>query len=132
VIDAELKRVRSLPEPVDESFTPVEIYASGDRVTLGPDLPAEFHLVVRIKEGWHIYAADPGQPDLPPLRVSVHGGTGVRVYADYPKGTPWSHDGSVLVYEGEVEFPVALELEGEWPGRPMLVVSYQACDDRRC
>lgn len=132
VIDAELERVRSLPEPVDESFTPVEIYASGDRVMLGPDLPAEFHLVVRIKEGWHIYAADPGQADPPPLRVSVRGGTGVRVYADYPKGTPWSHDDSVLVHEGEVEFPVALEIEGEWSGRPMLVVSYQACDDARC
>lgn len=132
VIDAELERVRSLPEPIDESFTPVEIYASGDRVTLGPDLPAEFHLVVRIKEGWHVYAADPGQDGLPPLRVSVRGGTGVRVYADYPKGTPWSHDAGVLVHEGEVEFPVALELEGEWSGRPMLVVSYQACDDSRC
>ncbi len=132
VIDAELERVRSLPEPVDESFTPVEIYASGDRVTLGPDLPAEFHLVVRIKEGWHIYAADPGKADLPPLRVSVRGGTGVRVYADYPKGTPWSHDEGVLVHESEVEFPVALELDGEWSGRPMLIVSYQACDDRRC
>ncbi|UYV11850.1 MAG: DUF255 domain-containing protein [Phycisphaera sp.] len=132
VIDAELERVRSLPEPVDEGFTPVEIYASGDRVALGPDLPAEFHLVVRIKEGWHVYAAEPGQAELPPLRVSVHGGAGVRVYADYPKGTPWAHDESVLVHEGEVEFPVALELEGEWSGRPILVVSYQACDDARC
>lgn len=132
VIEAELERVRLLPEPVDESFTPVEIYASGDRVTLGPDLPAEFHLVVRIKEGWHIYAADPGQDGLPPLRVGVQGGAGVRVYADYPEGTPWSHDASVLVHEGEVEFPVALELEGEWSGRPMLVVSYQACDEARC
>jgi uncharacterized protein YyaL (SSP411 family) len=132
VMDAELERVRSLPEPIDESFTPVEIYASGDRVTLGPDLPAEFHLVVRIKEGWHVYAAEPGRAGLPPLRVSVRGGTGVRVYADYPKGTPWSHDAGVLVHEGEVEFPVALELEGEWSGRPMLVVSYQACDDARC
>ncbi|MFI4916833.1 MAG: DUF255 domain-containing protein [Phycisphaerales bacterium JB060] len=137
VIDAELERVRSMPEAVDDSFTPVEIYASGDRVTLGPDLPAQFYLVVRIKEGWHIYAADPGSAeqggaDLPPLRVGVRGGSGVRVYAEYPKGQPWSHDEAVRVHEGEIEFPVALELEGEWSGRPMLVVSYQACDDARC
>ncbi|OAB61711.1 hypothetical protein AY599_05040 [Leptolyngbya valderiana BDU 20041] len=132
VIDAELERVRSMPEPVDDSFTPVEIYASGDRVTLGPDLPAQFHLVVRIKEGWHVYAAEPGNADLPPLRIGVRGGSGVRVYADYPNGTPWSHDESILVHEGEIEFPVALELEGEWSGRPILVVSYQACDDARC
>lgn len=132
VIDAELERVRSRPEPVDDGFTPVEIYASGDRVALGPELPAEFHLVVRMKEGWHIYAAEPGRDDLPPLRVSVRGGTGVRVYADYPAGSPWSHDAGVLVHEGEVEFPVALELDGDWSGRPMLVVSYQACDDARC
>ena len=131
-IDAELDRLRSLPEPVDDSFTPVEIYASGDRVTLGPDLPAEVHLVVRIKEGWHIYAADPGQDGLPPLRVSVRGGTGVRVYADYPEGTPWSHDERVRVHEGEIEFPIAMELEGEWTGRPIIVVTYQACDDQRC
>ena len=132
VIDAELERIRSMPEPVDDSFTPVEIYASGDRVTLGPDLPAQFHLVVRIMPGWHVYAADAGNADLPPLRVGVRGGSGVRVYADYPKGTPWSHDEAVLVHEGEIEFPVALELEGEWSGRPILVVSYQACDDQRC
>lgn len=131
-IDAELDRVRAMPEPIDDSFTPVEIYASGDRVSLGPDLPAEVHLVVRIKEGWHIYAADPGQEGLPPLRVGVRGGTGVRVYADYPAGTPWSHDESVRVHEGEIEFPIAMELEGEWNGRPMIVVSYQACDDQRC
>jgi len=132
VISTELERVRSLPEPIDDSFTPVEIYASGDRVTLGPDLPAEIHLVVRIKEGWHIYAANPGQEGLPPLRVSVHGGSGVRVYADYPEGAPWSHDDAVLVHEGEVEFPVALELDGDWSGRPMLVLGYQACDNQRC
>ncbi len=132
VIDTELERVRAMPEPVDDSFTPVEIYASGDRVTLGPDLPAQFHLVVRIMPGWHVYAAESGNTELPPLRVGVRGGSGVRVYADYPKGTPWSHDEAVLVHEGEVEFPVALELEGEWSGRPMLVVSYQACDDKRC
>jgi uncharacterized protein YyaL (SSP411 family) len=132
VIEAELERVRSLPEPVDDGFTPVEVYASGDRVALGVDTPAQFHLVVRIKEGWHVYAADPGQADLPPLRVGVVGGAGVRVYADYPQGAGWSHDPGVRVYEGEVEFPVAIELEGEWSGRPMLVVSYQACDDRRC
>ncbi|MFI4881632.1 MAG: DUF255 domain-containing protein [Phycisphaerales bacterium JB064] len=132
VIDNELTRLRSMPEPVDDDFTPVEIYASGDRVMLGPDTPAEVHLVVRIKEGWHIYAAEPGQDDLPPLRVGVRGGAGVRVYADYPAGTPWSHDADVLVHEGEIEFPIALELEGEWSGRPILVLSYQACDDQRC
>ena len=99
---------------------------------LGPDLPAELSLVVRIMDGWHIYAADPGQPDLPPLRVGVRGGTGVRVYADYPAGDEWSHDESVRVHQGTLEFPIALELEGQWAGRPMVAVSYQACDDQRC
>ena len=131
-IDAELDRLRSQPQPVDEGFTPVEIYASGDRVSLGPDLPARIDLVIRIKEGWHIYAADPGGQDMPPLRVGVRGGTGVRVYADYPAGTPLAHDPSVLVHAGEIEFPIALELEGPWAGRPIIAVQYQACDDNRC
>ena len=131
-IDAELERLRSLPEAVDDDFTPVEVYASGDRVSLGPDLPAQIHLVVRIKEGWHIYAANPGQAELPPLRVGLRGGTGVRVYADYPEGVPWSHDPGVKVHEGELEFPIAMELDGQWSGRPVLVLSYQACDDQRC
>ncbi|NRA57869.1 MAG: thioredoxin domain-containing protein [Phycisphaerales bacterium] len=132
VVEAELERVRALPAPVDDDFTPVEIYASGDRVMLGPDLPAQLSLVVRVKTGWHVYAADPGQPDLSPLRVGIRGGTGVRVYADYPKGAAWSQDESIRVYEDTLEFPIALELEGEWAGRPMLAVSYQACDDQRC
>jgi len=132
VVAAELERVRATPEPVDDSFTPVEVYANGDRITLGPDLPAQLELVVRVKEGWHIYAADPGQDGLSPLRVGIKDGTGVRVYADYPKGTPLPGDEAIRVHEGEIEFPVALELEGDWSGRPMLVVAYQACDDQRC
>ena len=131
-IDAELDRLRAMPPAEDDGFTPVEVYANGDRATLGPDTPARIDLVVRIKEGWHVYAADPGAQGLTPLRVGVHGGTGVRVYADYPPGTPLEHDPGVRVYQGEVEFPIALELEGDWTGRPMLVVRFQPCDDHRC
>ncbi|MEO1008832.1 MAG: DUF255 domain-containing protein [Planctomycetota bacterium] len=129
---AEAERLEADGPPIDPDFTPVEIYANGDRVTLAPGAPAQIDLVLRIAPGWHIYAADPGGEDLPGLRVGLHRGSGVRVYADYPKGSPWSRDTGVLVHERELEFPVALELEGEWSGRPMLAVRFQACDDSRC
>ncbi|MBX3364123.1 MAG: DUF255 domain-containing protein [Phycisphaeraceae bacterium] len=122
----------------DPGFTPVEIDASVDHITIGPDTPCSLRIRVRIAPGYHLVAADPGPafdapgaPALVPFRVGVAHGTGLAAYADYPPGTPWGQD-QMLVYEGEVEMMIAVERTGEWTGTPVLVVSFQACTEHDC
>jgi uncharacterized protein len=120
----------NLPPP-DSS---VEVYADRDRISVGPDLPAELNLVVRVPPGQHLYAA-PAQSNntsVLPLRVGVHQGTGIAVYADYPAPKPWPVDPSIMIYEGDIELRVAVELDGTWSGRPLLYVSFQSCTNDMC
>jgi uncharacterized protein YyaL (SSP411 family) len=130
---------RGVPTPTGREFTPVEVYASIDRVAVGPDLPAQLTLLVRVAPGYHIIAADPSpypSPNLPltPLRVQVVGGGGLLAYADYPPGEELAHPGSppIRVHTGEFELPLALEAQGDWTGRPILALSFQACRDTEC
>jgi len=129
-----------VPEPdSSDPFLPVEVYSDAERVTVTPETPAVIRLVLRIAPGYHIIAATPdaGEEHAPtgltPLRVGVHGGTGLRVFAEYPAGTPHGPAGArVMVHQGEIEFRAVIEREGEWKGRPMLTVSYQACTETEC
>ncbi|MEX2217854.1 MAG: thioredoxin domain-containing protein [Phycisphaerales bacterium] len=115
-------------------FSPVEVYASTDRVAVGPGTPARLRLVVRIAPGHHITAADPGPggQGLVPLRVHVVNGTGIAAYADYPQGEPYGPDADIRIHKGSLEFDVALESTGSWSGRPLLAVTFQACTDTEC
>jgi hypothetical protein len=125
----------------------VEIFAPVDQVTLAPGQSAALTLRVRVAPGHHInsavpVAAEPGDaahaPGLVGLRAAIHGGTGVRVFADYPAGEPPEHDPALRVHHGEFDLPLVLErpAEGEpdaaWTGRPLLVVTFQACTGRAC
>ncbi|MBN8598864.1 MAG: thioredoxin domain-containing protein [Planctomycetes bacterium] len=139
-------RLRGTPvaaPAADQSFTPVEIYASEERLSVGLDTPASMKLVLQIAAGYHIIAADPWVDDpkssvrgLLPFRVHVVGGTGVKVYADYPAGDPYHAAPDIMgkprVYEGRLEFEVAVELDGELKGRPLLAVTFQACSGTEC
>ena len=141
---------RSVPPPQRrDAFTPVEIFADTDRVAVGPDRPASFRMIVRIKEGYHILAAEPAAegadapPGLTPLRVGLVSGSGVAVYADYPRGEPYGAaagggdavGGELRVHTGEVAMDVALEHAegiGVSEGTPIVGVTYQACTDTEC
>ena len=137
----ELERRGGLSPDREESPSmpsPVEVYANADRVTVGEE-PAELGLVLMIDDGYHVVSADPGVPgvSLVPLRVDVVGGSGIAVYADYPAGEPLSLEGDGSIgplnaYTGQIEMRVAIEKTGEIRGRPILVVSYQACSDDAC
>lgn len=128
------------PAELDTSeFTPVEIYADRESVTIGNDSPDELWLEVHIAPGYHIIAAEPGSSataaKLIPLRVFLLEGTGVQVYADYPVGEPLEHAATqetIFVHHGTVRIRVALEHEGQTTGTPLLGVQFQACDDRSC
>ncbi|MEL7482995.1 MAG: DUF255 domain-containing protein [Planctomycetota bacterium] len=116
---------------------PIEIYTDAERVSVSAETPAEVPVLLRVQPGFHIIAADPGEvgEGLIPLRAAAVGGTGVNVYADYPEGTPLvvpGIEGAVLVHQGEVELTLALERSGERTGRPVLVLTFQACSDSEC
>ena len=118
----------------DDEFTPVEVLSSVESVEVGAGDPGAVVLRVRIAEGYHVNAADPGGvgADLTPFRVRVVGGTGVAAYADYPPGEAGGEDGELRVYRGEFELPVVVERAGEWGGTPLLAVTYQACTETFC
>ncbi|MCC6428181.1 MAG: DUF255 domain-containing protein [Phycisphaerales bacterium] len=115
-----------------EKLMAVEVYAAIDRVTVSEEIPGQFTLVLKIAEGYHITAADPGPKGegLVPLRIGIVHGSGVAVYADYPAGEAYG-DG-LLVHRGTIELPVVLELSGEWKGRPLVGITYQACTETEC
>ena len=116
---------------------PVEIYTDAERVSVSRETPAELAVMVRVLKGHHIIAADPGDggEGLIPLRVAVVGGTGVQVYADYPEGKAKELPGiasTVRIYEGDIELTLALERTGDIGGRPLLVLTFQACTETEC
>jgi len=136
----------ALPSATD-SLLAMEVYSSVDRVAVGVDQPGLVRLVLRIADGYHVVASElcdeapgndsGGRPQLQPMRVGISGGRGIRVYADYPAGERLkdpvgAEDLRSFIYTGTVEFDVAVEREGEWTGRPMLVLTYQACSDAEC
>ncbi|HYE62565.1 MAG TPA: thioredoxin domain-containing protein [Phycisphaerales bacterium] len=112
----------------------VEIYASTDRVSIRKDEPAELSLFVKIADGYHVPAADPGSNDaarsMIPFRIGIINGTGISAFAGYPEGQPY-HDGT-KVYTGSFELQVALERTGEWTGQPLLGLLYQVCTETEC
>lgn len=115
---------------------PVQVLAADERIVVSPESPATLSLVIRIADGWHIAAAEPGPAPGPhtPFRIGLVSGGGLAVYADYPPGEVFSApDGtSVRVYSGEVEVRVVVEQTGEITGRPLLGVTFQACNNTRC
>ncbi|MCC6285299.1 MAG: thioredoxin domain-containing protein [Phycisphaerales bacterium] len=111
---------------------PVEVWAGVERVTVMPDTPALVPILLRIAPGHHVIAGDPGDGGEPyePLRVGVINGTGVQAFVDYPSGAG-SAPGP-RSYEGTVEMTIVLERQGEWSGRPLLALRYQACTSDSC
>ncbi len=117
-----------------EPFSPVEVFANEERITVAPDRPAPLELFIRIAPGYHILAADPGPgaSGLMPFRIGTLAGTGLAAYAYYPPGEPYGPGGELRVYKGEFQIPIAVELHGAWSGRPLLGVTFQACTDTEC
>jgi uncharacterized protein len=134
---ARLGAVPAAPPPQRSAadLLPVEIYASLDRVSVAEDKPAELSLIIKIQTGYHVPAANPGDSQAArapiPFRVGIVNGAGVVAYADYPRGQPYG-DPPIDAYQGQFELPIALEREGNWSGRPLLSVTYQACTDTEC
>lgn len=123
-------------ESSTQSHDVVRVMCRDQQLIVGKDQPAQTVLRIELDEGWHIIAADPGDTEhaLVPLRVSLVSGSGVNVYADYPKGEPYgvASEGSILVHHTAIEIPVAIEFTDEWRGTPILGVTFQACGAGMC
>jgi hypothetical protein len=130
----------SAARPGGEPLLPVEVFAGVERVGVAPGAPGMFRVLLRIRPGFHIAAAEPspdgdGRVELTPLRVSLIDGGGLEVYADYPPGELFrAFEGGpeALVHRGEIEFDVVIERTHGPIGRPLLTLSYQACSQREC
>ncbi|MEM1331282.1 MAG: thioredoxin domain-containing protein [Planctomycetota bacterium] len=122
--------------PLLPKIPPIEIYADTDRVIVGEGHPAALNVLLNIPEGLHLVASDPGEVDgMQPFRIGLlpGSGTGVTVYADYPRGEPYGEDGKLRVYKGRFEITVMVERNHQdWAGRPMLGASYQCCTETEC
>ena len=85
----------------------------------------DFHLHLRIADGWHLYSHDAPAETSVPTRLGVLEGEGDLELLDvtYPLGQGLGEAG---VYTGDVAFA------GRLRGTGTLVLTYQPCDDRRC
>ncbi len=121
---------------------PVEIFAGAERIAVPPmgQGSAALTLELRIKPGFHINSREPGVEGLSPLNIEVTGGTGVSASVKYPTGTPYIGEalppedrGTLMVHSGVIRLEITLTRTSEaWSGRPLIHVTYQACDDSAC
>ncbi len=122
----------------------VEIFADEEEVVVTDETPATLTLGIRIRDGYHILAAEPvadgaDGEGLIPLRVGLVSGQGVAVYAEYPEGEAYGASivgaDDLRVHTGELRLTVVLEKQdgvGASAGEPVLGITFQACDDAAC
>ena len=99
--------------------------------TLDRGADGRFVVRVRIPEGWHVNAHDPGDAEAAEglVGLTLDAVSGGSIEVDWPAGQPWQ-DG-ILVHEDELAIPVAITPDGS--GDPVVMVfGWQACDDRVC
>ena len=88
----------------------------------------KFELFLEIRQGWHLYgpaSEDDGEnPGLQPTRLSS--ASEMRKVAMPAAEKVMIGDGEVEIYQGQIV------IRGELKGQPVVSLSFQPCDDRRC
>jgi uncharacterized protein YyaL (SSP411 family) len=122
-----------------DSHAFVEVLTTLDQIIVGPDSPAVVPIRVRVRPGYHVNAAVPAADpnsilarSLTGLRVGIINGTGVQAYCDYPAGEPLGGADGPLTHSGDVDLEVVVERAGDWSGRPLLALTFQACSETEC
>jgi uncharacterized protein YyaL (SSP411 family) len=112
---------------------PVQVIADRDVIRLAANQTESLELMVRIADGHHINAHEPGLDYLIPLEVKIIDGEGIELSVDYPAGERFEGpQGAMLIHRGSVTVPVRLKRLGALTGRPILTVTWQVCTDTAC
>jgi hypothetical protein len=112
---------------------PVTISADASVIRVADGRPGSFNITLRMAKGFHVNAHEPGMEFLIPLRVTLTGGDGLALTTEYPAGARFDGpEGAMLVHSDTVSLPIRIEKTGPISGRPRIVVTYQACDDKMC
>jgi uncharacterized protein len=116
--------------------------ADGTPATIAPGHELDVVVLVKIQNGWHIYANPAGLPEMKPttLGLGQQSDKAVRLLkVKYPAGESKVLGSlgteQVALYEGKVEFTARLRLSDDARAGSVKVpftLSYQACNDRLC
>ncbi len=124
------------------TYAQTSLFGGGDHLTATTQIPESagskpFDLIVKlkVKEGFHIQAADTKDPYIP-TEVKVTAPAGYKVGAPvFPASTTATVAGETIpVYEGEAEVKVPITPPAGASGKPKFKVQvrYQACDENSC
>jgi len=122
------------PAPKAAAPEPVKISLSHRTIAVSPDAPGALRVSLKIDEGYHLNAHEPGVAGLIGLSVRVVG-QGLALDVEYPPGEPFRNRlfaDDLLVHTGVVTLPLTVRQIGPWEGRAALVVTYQVCTDQVC
>jgi uncharacterized protein YyaL (SSP411 family) len=122
------------PAPAAPAPEPVKIVLSHQTVAVSPEAPGTVRVSLRIDEGYHLNAHEPGVEGLIGLSIRVVG-QGLALDVEYPPGEPFRNrlfEDDLLVHTGVVTLPLTVRQIGPWQGRAALVVTYQVCTDQVC
>jgi uncharacterized protein len=127
--------------PKKDASAVVTAEADPVKAAVAPGREFDVTLTVAVKEGWHIYAPQPGADSdsvRPTVVTLTPGAPATLVKVDYPKGETKklaADAAPVAVYEGKATLTARLRLDDDAKAGPAalsLRVRYQACDDRAC
>ncbi len=118
----------------------VEVAVQQDAQPVRPGQTADVALRLRVADGWHIYAHDPGSSYAIPLSVVVETDPAVaKIVVKYPEanGTLMQAGETVGVLRGEVRLGLALPIPSDLAAGVEKLhvrcrVRYQACSQDRC
>ncbi|MEX2212653.1 MAG: DUF255 domain-containing protein [Phycisphaeraceae bacterium] len=97
---------------------------------------ATLKITIKMFEKYHVNAAEPGDENIIPLKVTLEGARGVDVKVTYPDPVKKKFafaDEAIAVHEGTMTVEVTLT-KGKMPAAAgaKLLVQYQACNDDAC
>ncbi len=111
----------------------VDLAPSVSEVDLIANASFEFAVTLIARDGWHINAHDPAGDKVVPLSFELLDGAGLALSPAYPPGTEFGVAGETIrVHEQSVTVPLLIRRVGPVTGKPRLVVTWQACNDREC
>ena len=116
--------------PTDMGEEPGLVDVAIEPASVQPAEQIEAMLVIRIPEGYHINAHEPGLGQLIGLQVDLESIEGVALEVSYPDGELYRDQ--VRIHSGTLRIPISIQIKGEAPASITLNVLTQSCTDVAC